>query len=71
MFAHFKTEAGGIYCMHPDAKDCYEDYLYEIEEVGKDILITVYEIGFEDGGTYLLQATPEELLTKINEHVER
>ena len=71
MFAHFKDGAGGIYCMHPDAKDVFEDYLYEIEEVGKDILITVYEIGFEDGGTYLLQATPEELLTKINEHVER
>ena len=65
MFAHFKTEAGGIYCMHPDTEDVFEDYLYEIEEVGKDILITVYEIGFEDDGTYLLQATPEELLTKI------
>ena len=65
MFAHFKDGAGGIYCMHPDAEDVWEDYLYEIEEVGKDILITVYEIGFEDGGTYLLQATPEELLTKI------
>ena len=65
MFAHFKDGAGGIYCMHPDAKDVFEDYLYEIEEVGKDILITVYEIGFEDGGTFLLQATPEELLTKI------
>ena len=65
MFAHFKTEAGNIYCMHPDTKDVFEDYLYEIEEVGKDILITVYEMGFEDGGTYLLQATPEELLTKI------
>tara|TARA_R100001082_G_C4299568_1_gene131763 strand:+ start:164 stop:622 length:459 start_codon:yes stop_codon:yes gene_type:complete len=65
MFAHFKTEAGGIYCMHPEAEDCGEDYLYEIEKVGKDILITVYEMGFEDGGTYLLQATPEELLTKI------
>ena len=65
MFAHFKEGAGNIYCMHPDAKDVFEDYLYEIEEVGKDILITVYEIGFEDGGTYLLQATPEELLTKI------
>ena len=65
MFAHFKDGAGGIYCMHPDAEDVFEDYLYEIEEVGKDILITVYEMGFEDGGTYLLQATPEELLTKI------
>ena len=70
MFAHFKTEAGGIYCMHPDTEDVFEDYLYEIEEVGKDILITVYEMGFEDGGTYLLQATPEELLTKIEENVE-
>ena len=71
MFAHFKDGAGGIYCMHPDAKEVFEDYLYEIEEVGKDILITVYEMGFEDGGTYLLQATPEQLLTKIEkEHVE-
>jgi len=76
MFVHFKSSGckddgtptsnvGGIYCMHPDTEDVYEDYLYEIEQAGKDILITVYELGFEDGGTYLLQATPEELLTKI------
>ena len=76
MYVHFKANGckddgtpvsspGNIYCMHPDAEEVFEDYLYEIEEVGKDILITVYEMGFEDGGTYLLQATPEELLIQI------
>ena len=32
MFAHFKDGAGNIYCMHPDAEDCWEEYLYEISE---------------------------------------
>ena len=37
MFAHFKTEAGNIYCMHPDAYDVWEEYVYEIEEIDKKI----------------------------------
>ena len=67
MFAHFKDGAGGIYCMHPDASDCWEEYLYEISEENKDILLTVYD-------TYnnkeIFQGTPEELLTKIEKYVE-
>tara|TARA_R110000824_G_scaffold399220_1_gene604333 strand:+ start:1723 stop:2151 length:429 start_codon:yes stop_codon:yes gene_type:complete len=67
MFAHFKDGAGGIYCMHPDAEDCWEEYLYEISEENKDILLTVYD-------TYnnkeIFQGTPEELLTKIEKYVE-
>ena len=41
MFAHFKEDAGGIYCMHPDAEDCWEEYLYEISEIDKNIFLTV------------------------------
>jgi len=66
MFAYFKTEAGGIYCMHPDAEDCWEEFIYEISE-GKDrqIFITVYEI-YNDS-KMVFHGTPEELLTKIEE----
>ena len=65
MFAHFKTEAGGIYCMHPEASDCWEEYLYEISEENKQIHLTVYEIGHESGATEIFHGTPEELLTKL------
>ena len=65
MFAHFKTEAGGIYCMHPDASDCWEEYLYEISEEDKQIYLTVYEIGYESGATEIFHGTPEKLLTKL------
>ena len=74
MFAHFKDGAGGIYCMHPDSEDCWEEYLYEISEGQhgsyEGILLTVYEIGHESGAAEIFHGTPEELLTKIEEHVE-
>ena len=69
MFAHFKDGAGGIYCMHPDAEDCWEDYLYEISEVDKEIFLTVYEI-WKDTTQELFHGTPEELLTKITVNEE-
>ena len=76
MFAHFKTEAGGIYCVHPDTKDCWEEYLYEISNGVVDweetIFITVYEKpprGY-DGWVEIFKGIPEELLTKIEENVE-
>ena len=72
MFVHFKTEAGNIYCMHPDAYDIWEEYVYEIEEIDKKILITVYEtppVGY-DGLLKIFHGTPKELLTKIEEYVE-
>ena len=70
MFAHFKTEAGNIYCMHPDAEDCWEEYLYEISERDEGILLTVYEMHYKGDAEEIFHGTPEELLTKINEHVE-
>jgi len=65
MFAHFKTETGGIYCMHPDASDCGQEYLYEISEIDNQIHLTVYETGYESDATEIFHGTPEELLTKI------
>ena len=65
MFAHFKEDAGNIYCMHPDSEDCWEEYLYEISEEDKQIHLTVYKIGHESGATEIFHGTPEELLTKI------
>ena len=67
MFAHFKEDAGNIYCMHPDAEDCWEEYLYEISEEDKDIFLTVYEINYKNGANEIFHGTPEELLTKIKE----
>ena len=65
MFTHFKDGAGNIYCMHPDAEGCWEEYLYEISEEDKQIHLTVYEIGYESGATEIFHGTPEELLTKL------
>ena len=65
MFAHFKNGAGGIYCMHPDASDCWEEYLYEISEEDNQIHLTVYETGYERDATEIFHGTPEELLTKL------
>ena len=75
MFVHFKANGckedgtpvsipGNIYCMHPDTKDCWEEFLYEISEENKQIFITVYET-WDDATQELFHGTPEELLTKI------
>ena len=71
MFAHFKNETGGIYCLHPDTKGCGEEYLYEIENGvidGKEtIFITVYEeppIGY-DGWVEIFHGTPDQLLIQL------
>ena len=78
MFVHFKSSGckddgtptsnvGGIYCMHPEASDCWEEYLYEISEENKKIHLTVYEIGLNQAraATEIFHGTPEELLTKL------
>ena len=71
MFQHFKDGRGGIYCMHPDAYDIWEEYLYEIEEVDKEIFITISEtVRGYDGMHTIFHGTPEELLTKIGENAE-
>ena len=67
MFVHFKDGPGNIYCMHPDGYDIWEEYVYEIEEIDKQIFITVNEVpprGY-DGLLKIFHGTPEELLTKI------
>ena len=68
MFQHFKDGPGGIYCMHPDTEDCWEEFLYEISEgENKQLFITVYE-KYNDS-KMIFHGTPEELLTKIEEYV--
>jgi len=83
MFVHFKSSGckddgtptsntGGIYCMHPDAYDVFEEYVYEIEEVDGKIFITAYQApptGY-DGLIEVFKGTPNELLIKIKENVE-
>jgi len=81
MYVHFKANSckddgtpvsspGGIYCMHPDSEDCWEEYLYEISEGDEGILLTVYDIRYEKGATEIFHGTPKELLTKIESNVE-
>ena len=76
MFVHFKSSgckddgtptsnAGGIYCMHPDTTGCFEEYLYEISQGDDCILITVYETHYESDTEEIFHGTPKELLTKI------
>tara|TARA_B110000046_G_scaffold57769_1_gene64676 strand:+ start:465 stop:935 length:471 start_codon:yes stop_codon:yes gene_type:complete len=76
MFVHFKSSgckddgtptsnAGGIYCMHPDTNNCFEEYLYEISKGDDCILITVYETHYESDTEEIFHGTPKELLTKI------
>lgn len=76
MFVHFKASGckddgtpsahvGNFYCMHPDAKNCGEEYLYEISEIDKQIHLTVYEMEYESDAIEIFHGTPEELLTKI------
>lgn len=48
MVAHFKKDVGGFYIQKPNAKDCGEEYTYEIE-VDSDTNQTTlrcYEIGY-------------------------
>ena len=70
MFAHFKDGAGSIYCMHPDASGCWEEYVYEISEEDNQIYLTVYEVENGNDVIKIFHGTSEELLTKIEEHVE-
>jgi len=81
MFVHFKSSgckddgtptsnAGGIYCMHPDTEDCWEEYLYEISEGDDGILLTVYETGIGSDKKEIFKGTPNQLLIKIKENVE-
>jgi len=76
MYVHFKANGckddgtpvsspGNIYCMHPDASDCWEEYLYEISKEDNGILLTVYETDYKGGAEEVFHGTPEELLTKI------
>ena len=62
MFAHFKEDAGNIYCMHPDSRDCGEEYLYEIENGNENLLITVYDTW---NNREVFHGTPQELIEEV------
>ena len=62
MFAHFKEDAGNIYCMHPDSRDCGEEYLYEIENGNEYLLITVDDTW---NNREVFHCTPQELIEEV------
>ena len=68
MFSHFKDGPGGIYCMHPDAKDCGEEYIYEIQgNQSENILITIHEVW---KNKIIFEGSPKELLIKYDETIK-
>ena len=62
MFVHFKDGPGNIYCMHPDSRDCGEEYLYEIEKDNENLLITVYDTW---NNKEIFHGTPQELIEEV------
>ena len=66
MFAHFKNGPGNIYLQHPDTKEVWEDYQYEVEEDKEHgLMITVYSVW--NGRKKIFHGTPEELLNHVSE----
>ena len=61
MFAHFKDGPGNIYCMHPDAEDCGEEYIYEIQgDCNKNLSITIRDVWKKK---IIFKGSPEQLLS--------
>lgn len=48
LVAHFKKGIGGFYLQRPNAKNCGEEYTYEIvvDSDTKDVTLRCYEIGY-------------------------
>ena len=62
MFSHFKDGPGGIYCMHPDAEDCGEEYIYEIQgSCDENLSITIRDVWRKK--KIIFKGSPEQLLT--------
>ena len=68
MFAHFKDGAGGIYLMHPDAENCWEEYIYNVyvaeEDEDSQINIAVTDVCEEK---IIFSGSPQKLLVDTNE----
>ena len=61
MFAHFKDGPGNIYCMRPNAKDCGEEYIYEIQGgFDKNLSITIRDVWKKK---IIFKGSAEQLLT--------
>ena len=67
LIAYFKDGPGGIYIYHSDAKDCGEEFTYTIYQNKGKVCIRAYDVW---DNKIIFDGTPEELLTKIEEHVE-
>ena len=48
--------------MHPDSRDCGEEYLYEIENGNENLLITVYDTW---NNREVFHGTPQELIEEV------
>lgn len=80
MIAHFKGGAGGIYIEPITAKDCGQQYEYEVivDFDTKEVTLKCIEIGYIDSkGNYkngkkvVFSGTPEKLINFLNESQEK
>ena len=64
MFAHFKTDSGGIYLYPPGARNCGENYIYYIYVNGSEINVWVKDAC---DNKYIFKGTAKEFLTETQE----
>ena len=63
LIAHFKDCPGNIYLYATDAKDCWQEYEYEIEKTKNKLIITVYTQNYESGEwEEIFHGSPKQLL---------
>jgi len=75
LVAHFKTGAGGFYIQEPNAKDCGEEYVYnvEVDYDTHNVTLRCYEIGYVKGDKYinkkrlLFEGSPSDFSKYIEE----
>lgn len=79
LVANFKDGAGGIYIEPANAKNCGEEYVYEVETDydTKEITLRCYEIGYIKGDKYinkkrlLFEGSPSDFSKYIEKEEEK
>lgn len=74
LIAHFKTGVGGFYIEPINAKNCGEEYVYEliVNEEKANVRLRCFEIGYMRGDKYinkrrlLFDGKPEDFHSKLN-----
>ena len=67
LVANFKKGVGGFYIQKPNAKDCGEEYTYEIEVDSDTKLVTLRCFKVWDKKSILFEGKPEDFLKTLKE----